>query len=794
MAACRRGSTKAGKRRRWTLNKSLASWLLAAVLSGQLAHGNDQEQFAQAQLLYLELIVNELSSGKVVEVREYQGRLFVQRDDLLAAGVRLPEQTNPWVALDRIDALESEYQQDNQRLLLTLPSDWLPHQRFGPTSLNDAMEAQSAFGALFSYDLYYNHTENAGHYANTWLEQRVFDGFGVISNTGVYRHSFSGPGYRDGYTRYDTTWRFNDQQRMLSFSGGDLISGALTWNSAVRMGGLQVSRNFSLRPDLITYPLPRFDGDAAVPSTVDLFIDDARVGQQDLRPGPFTLNTVPYISGAGTATLVTTDVLGRQVSTTVPFYVTDTLLRQGLSDFSLSLGKLRQNYGEEDFAYGSLVGSGSLRYGLTDSLTLESHAEGGAGLKQAGVGATLGLGLMGTITGSLSQSSGIGNGQQYSLGYSYYARRFGVTAQRIQRTSDYADLSVAHALDNDLAGGPLSKILDQLTFSFSPEGFGSFGVGYFASEEHSGRRTRLLNLSWSRSLWGNASFYLSFNRQLDDASHAVQAQLVIPFDLRSTFTTGVERDNDGNQRVRANYSRNAPSDGGLGWNLGYADGDSEYRQADLTWRTQHAQVQAGAYQNDGITTQWGGVSGSLVAMQGQMFASNRIDDAFVLVSTEGYSGVPVRYEHQLLGRTDSAGYLLVPWVPSYYPGQYEVDLLDLPSNLQLAETQQRIAVHQGSGALLVFPMVMSLSASIQLVDGLGQPLPRGTQVLHRASGQRTYIGWDGQLYFEGLSGENQLEASLADGSRCSSRFSLDDTAEEMAVVGPLACLQQEGQP
>lgn len=767
---------------------------LAALLSGGSAHGDDAQQFAEAQLLYLELIVNELSSGKVVEVREHQGRLFAQRDDLLAAGVRLPSETTPWVALDRIEALRSEYQQDSQRLLLTLPSEWLPHQRFGPSGLSEAMEAQSALGALFNYDLYYNHTENAGHYANTWLEQRVFDGFGMISNTGVHRYSFSGPGYRDGYTRYDTTWRFNDQQRMLSLSGGDLITGALTWNSAVRVGGLQISRNFSLRPDLITYPLPRFDGDAAVPSTVDLFIDNARIGQQDLRPGPFTLNTVPYISGAGTATLVTTDVLGRQVSTTVPFYVTDTLLRQGLSDFSLSLGKLRRNYGVDDFAYGSLVGSGSLRYGLTDGLTLESHAETGAGLRQAGVGATLGLGLMGTLTSSVSQSSGIGNGQQYSLGYSYYARRFGITAQRIQRTSDYADLSVAHALDSDLAGGPLSKILDQLTFSFSPEGLGSFGIGYFASEEHSGQRTRLLNLSWSRSLWGNASFFLSLNRQLDDSSHAIQAQLVIPFDLYSTLSTGVERDSNGNQRVRANFSRNPPSDGGLGWNLGYASGDSEYRQADLTWRTQHAQVQAGVYENDGTTTQWGGVSGSLVAMQGQMFASNRIDDAFVLVSTEGYSDVPVRYEHQLLGRTDSAGYLLVPWVPSYYPGQYEVDLLDLPSNLQLSETQKRIAVHQGSGALLAFPMVMSLSASIQLVDGLGQPLPRGTQVLHRPSGQRTYIGWDGQLYFEGLAKNNQLEAQLTDGSTCSSRFSLDDSAVEMAVVGPLACLQRDGQP
>lgn len=768
--------------------------MLAVLLSGQPARGDDTEQLAEAQLLYLELVVNELSSGKVVEVREHQGRLFVQRDDLLAAGVRLPPASPAWVALDRIEALHSEYQQGNQRLLLSLPSDWLPHQRFGPNSLSEPMEAQSALGALFNYDLYYNHTENAGHYANTWLEQRVFDGFGMIANTGVYRHSFSGAGYRDGYTRYDTTWRFNDQQRMLSFSGGDLITGALTWNSAVRLGGVQISREFSLRPDLITYPLPRFDGDAAVPSSVDLFIDGARIGQQDLRPGPFTLNTVPYISGAGTATLVTTDVLGRQVSTTVPFYVTDTLLRQGLSDFSLSAGKLRRNYGVDDFAYGSLVGSGSLRYGLTDSLTLESHAEAGAGLRQAGVGATVGLGLMGTLSGSVSQSSGIGNGQQYSLGYSYYARRFGITAQRIQRTSDYADLSVAHALDNDLAGGPLSKTLDQLTFSFSPEGLGSFGIGYFASEQHSGNRTRLLNLSWSRSLWGNSSFFLSLNRQLDDGSHAIQAQLVIPFDLYSTLTTGVERDSNGNQRVRANYSRNPPSDGGLGWNLGYADGDSQYHQADLTWRTQHAQVQAGVYRNDGITTQWGGVSGSLVAMQGQVFASNRIDDAFVVVSTEGHADVPVRYEHQLLGRTDSSGYLLVPWVPAYYPGQYEVDLLDLPSNLQLSETQKRIAVHRGSGALLAFPMVMSLSASIQLVDGLGQPLPRGTQVLHRPSGQRTYIGWDGQLYFEGLDRDNRLEARLADGSSCSSQFSLDERAVEMAVVGPLACLKQETRP
>jgi outer membrane usher protein FimD/PapC len=37
--------------------------------------------------------------------------------------------------------------------------------------------------------------------------------------------------------------------------------------------GFQVQRNYSTRPDLITYPLPQFIGQAALPSTVDLIIN-----------------------------------------------------------------------------------------------------------------------------------------------------------------------------------------------------------------------------------------------------------------------------------------------------------------------------------------------------------------------------------------------------------------------------------------------------------------------------------------------------------------------------------------
>ena len=100
------------------------------------------------------------------------------------------------------------------------------------------------------------------------------------------------------------------------------------------------------------------------------------------------------------------------LSTTRPAYITSTLLQKGLTDFSVAAGNMRRDYTLRDFGYGPGVTSGSLRYGVSDSFTLESHAEAGAGLRQAGIGATVGLGLMGTLTSSVSQSSGIGNGQQ----------------------------------------------------------------------------------------------------------------------------------------------------------------------------------------------------------------------------------------------------------------------------------------------------------------------------------------------------------------------------------------------
>ena len=61
-------------------------------------------------------------------------------------------------------------------------------------------------------------------------------------------------------------------------------------------------------------------------------------------------------------------------------------------------------------------------------------------------------------------------------------------------------------------------------------------------------------------------------------------------------------------------------------------GNQRNRGIDLTWRLQSVQLQAGVYGTSAQQTRWADASGSLVWMDGQTFAANRIDDAFVVVT------------------------------------------------------------------------------------------------------------------------------------------------------------------
>ena len=85
----------------------------------------------------------------------------------------------------------------------------------------------------------------------------------------------------------------------------------------------------------MTFPVPAFLGQAALPSTIDLYVDGLRQYSSQAPAGPFQLDSMPIVNGAGNAQVVVTDALGRQQTYDFSFYTSNQLLRAGLSDWSL---------------------------------------------------------------------------------------------------------------------------------------------------------------------------------------------------------------------------------------------------------------------------------------------------------------------------------------------------------------------------------------------------------------------------------------------------------------------------
>ncbi|MRT50676.1 MULTISPECIES: fimbria/pilus outer membrane usher protein [Enterobacteriaceae] len=733
-------------------------------------------------VLYLGLSVNGNTLAGTVPVKVSNDRYWVSASVLRQAYIPLPE-GEALVDVSQIPSVQFEYDQAGQMLKLKVPDSWLPEQRIDNTGEQNYHRPLSTPGLLFNYDSYSLVSSDNSKTTSTSTETRFFGAAGTFSNFAVIRQNWSsGNAEQQGYIRYDTLWKYSDTERMLSYQAGDVVSDALTWSSSVRLGGLRFSRNFSVRPDLVTYPLLNLSGSAEVPSSVDLFINGYKASSTQINGGPYTLTNVPYISGAGEATVVTTDALGRQVTTSVPFYVSNTLLREGLSDFDFSIGALRNNYGIKNADYGAGAVSAIYRYGVSNWLTLSTHTENREGLANAGIGSDISVGTLGTLSLSASASQGEGNGNQLTSGYSYYSGIWGLNYQHIQRSADFDNLSSYRSTST------LSRQSDQATLSFSPWGrvLGSFSLGYFDIQAQDSSRTRLMNLSWSRGLWKNSSVNISVNHDLQANSYSSMLQLIIPFDELGSVQISGQRSSSGEWGQNIAYNRSAPVEGGLGWNLAHSISGDNYSQADLTWVNKLATLSGGYYGSRDDRHGWFEAAGSVVLMDNSLFFARRINDAFIVVSTDGYPDVTVNYENRKVGATDKNGHLLIPWATAWYPGKVTLDTLPLPTDTEVPMVEQRIAVRESSGALVEFPVRRVRSATITLVDGAGQPLALGTPVEETTSHQVSVVGYDGIVWLSHLNRENKLVIN-ADKGQCVVHFKLPEQTPVPQRVGPISC-------
>lgn len=742
--------------------------------------------------LFLELTVNGRPTHHIALVDYQKPYFYLSEADLSETPILIDSfgdiNSRDLIAINAYSEVEVHYDDELQTLDINVPPSWLPRQRVG--RVREPVKAERSNGFIFNYDAYFSKSEGSNTQLNFWNEIRGFGNYGIISNTGIYRSDIGGgSSSADQYRRYDTYWEYSNEEKLYTARVGDIITRPLSWSSAARLGGIQLSHNFNLRPDLITYPLPEFSGEVGLPSTVDLLVNGHKYYSHDIDPGPYDVNQVTHLSGAGEAVVVTTDALGRTVSVDVPFYVTSQLLKKGLFDYTASLGSLRKNYGQKNFSYSQYALDGSFRYGLNDEWTIEGHSELAISLQVMGAGIVTNVGRIGLINASIMGTRYKGNtGSQIYLGYEYVNSDFGMRASYQKRSRDYRDIA---SMDSD---GDLYSESMQVSFNTNFEEFGSISFGYFANKMRDQSQQNTVSLGWSRSLrdYGSISAYVNRNNDRDNRWSA-SVQWTIPLGELGGLSASVNRNDNEQNNYALSYSKAIPSNGGFGWRANY----NKYHQQDdyfngaLSWQSEKLDIEGGMYGTRHSKSYWADFSGAVVMMDGQFIPSNQVNDAFVLVSTDGAADIDVKFENAVVGQTNKDGYFLVTKVPSYYNAKYEIDALGLPFHLHAETVEKRVAVKSGGGYMLEFPIRTTTPMTLTLVDENGDFIEIGSHVVTNY-GEESYVGWDGVVFFEYLEEENKLNVTLPDGDLCEVTLTLDRevSEDELGVLdlGSYVCI------
>ena len=781
--------------------------------TGRLRAAEDQKN------LQLEVIINGIPRNAIGSfVQLANGRMAATLNELAELGISAGGQrsANELLQLDDIPSLHYLYEERAQKIDITIDNSQRKGRNYDlrAGSSVKAQVAPTEFGGVLNYNLFSVTSSDKTHFPSSFagtsltLDARAFSPYGTFNQSAIIR---SIADQRTEAIRLDTSYRYSDPERLMTYRAGDEITGGLAWTRPIRIGGLQAQKNFLLRPDLVTAPLYSLGGTAAVPSTVDLYINNIKTFSQNVDAGPFSLSNIPTVSGSGNASLVVRDAAGHVTTSTQPFYSSPSLLAPELMSFSVEAGFPRTSYGSPDDNYlNSPVGSATLRRGIFDGLTLEAHAEGSSGLINGGVGAVFLTGTVGIASAAIATSAQSGTtGLQSYLSYETRIHGVNISLSSQRSFGNYNDLasvtarfqnSVSELVQNSglglfnyhvplpsntfsyLANNP-PLALDRITIG-APMPFddkASISASFIHLHDTSGNVSNIVTGSWSRTLPYKASIFATVFYDFSHRKNAgVFAGLSYPFSDSVSLSSSVASGQGGTTANLNAVKPLGPTSGSFGWQIHDSEGATPYRQASVGYRSDYGRIQAGVSQNRSANGGTIEVEGAAVAMGGGVFLSNRIDDAFAVVQA-GLPNVQVFHENRPIGATDARGFLLVPTLRSYQSNKITVDPTNLPVDVSVENTREIVAPADRSGVLVNFRVrTDTTSALVAFTRPDGSVIPAGTSG-HLEGGDDLIIGYDGQAYISKLAGSNVVRIELPEGS-CAARFPFAPRPGEQVLI------------
>ena len=599
------------------------------------------------------------------------------------------------------------------------------------------------------------------------------------------RMVFTGtPGTRR-FSRGSSQAIWDDRQNGRRVIVGDVVSSAGAYGTSITAGGILVAKDYDMLPDVIKQPTASLQTSSALPAQVEVAVDGSTIYRANVGPGPISLNNLLLYGGTRNVRVTVTDASGRREVLEQPFLFTDTVLAQGLHDYSYFLGKRSELGADNAWHYRELAWQGFHRYGVNDHLTVAAGGEGNRDFTNAGAGITLRSDTLGLLSldllGSRDRLAGT-FAPGWSARYTYATplgslvlgkRHFGggfrsfISGALAPNLRDESRIGVATQF------GQFSLALD---LARSTDDLATHDTGSFRMATSIGRRTTLsAELQARRDNgvrdWGAFVFLrheLDGDRWVGSSVHASPGRPTFELETGKQLSQGE----------------------GVGYRLGLASGtqgDAGGVDTSLSanWNLRPVTLEfIGSSPLRGSGSRFAEVaaSGAVVAVDNYWGLTRRVDDGFVLARLGvPQKGVDVLVNNQVQGTTDANGVLFIPQVTSFGRQDVSVDAKQLGMQYSLPVQRQTISTAYRSGTIVDFggKQVHAVAGMVwKLVGGRRAPVVSRALTLKGPGGTLAIeTGLAGDFYLEDAA-PGQYRGELDEGShKLACRFEMQQSAE-----------------
>ena len=751
-------------------------------------------------MLIARVFVNTVNKGDIPILRDAQGQVLVPAAEFAKWGLAFAGAApvmvdgERYIAVSRIEGLEARFDPTKVTLNLQVAANALP-----ATTVN--LGPQHRAGVTYPTD--------SSFFLNYGLNATGDDAFGqrryqmateLAARTGnwlFYNTTNDEWGYGAGsqFTRLLTNVQYDDRENLRRLTLGDFFTPTFDLSSSVPLGGVSLTKFYSMDPYFVQYPTAAFRTAVALPSTVQVRVDGNLIAQRQVQPGPLDITNITGVTGGQNVSVVIRDPFGREQALQQPFFfATNAGLAEGLHEYSYNLGFLRREYGIDSANYGDLAAAAFHRYAFTNQLTLGLRGQATQDLYNVGTFGTYQLPKLGIIGASVSMGTHNGSsGPASSIAYSYTGGNFSLNLGAQYLARDFAQLS-------DLESGLRVRSNQYASASVYFSQLGSFTGTYSAITSYDGPQSKIWNASYTRGMLnGKGLLGLNYTRTLEPQStYTWLLSFRYFFDTATSIVAGIGGSHNGNTQALS-LEKSIPQGEGVAYTFtgGRAAGDGPdamYGRAFVQANAEHATF-GGEYSRASRPAGGLGLSqlffaGSIGAVGGSLFVARPVDDSFALIRVPELAQVPVYANGWYVGKTDAAGEVVATNLASYYDNFITFGANEIPLDYVFPSSEKVISPSTRSGTLVAFAIQKNHAVYGVLIESRdGKRLPLEFREIKLIRGDAVIPGFTarrGEFYFEGVQpGEYQLQ--LDADSACVASINVPDPAGAMTDVGTVAC-------